>query len=86
MRHAARELGDSHFIIARTPFDGTYPREQTVGMEACLMKMIADPEFAEKAVAGLCPGNPKFRDMSCLRIWQGWGICRVSSPKQFRGD
>ena len=51
IRYTVRELGDSHFIIARTPLDGTYPWEQTVGMESFLMKMITDPEFVEKAVA-----------------------------------
>jgi uroporphyrinogen-III decarboxylase len=51
IRNTVRELGDSHFIIARTPLDGTYPWEQTVGMEAFLMKMITDPEFVERAVA-----------------------------------
>ena len=51
VRHTVRELGDTHFIIARTPLDGTYPWEQTVGMESFLMKMITDPEFVEKAVS-----------------------------------
>ncbi len=51
IRHTVRELGDSHFVIARTPLDGTYPWEETVGMESFLIKMITDPEFVEKAVA-----------------------------------
>jgi len=51
VRHTVRELGDSHFVIARTPLDGSYPWEQTVGMESFLMKMITDPGFVEKAVA-----------------------------------
>jgi uroporphyrinogen-III decarboxylase len=51
IRHTVRELGNSHFVIARTPVDGSYPWAQTVGMESFLMKMIMDPDFVEKAVA-----------------------------------
>jgi len=50
IRHTVKHLGESHFIIARTPLDGSYPWEETVGMESFLMKMITDPEFVEKAV------------------------------------
>lgn len=51
IKHVVEEIGDTHFIIGRTPFDGTFPWDKTVGMESFLMKMITDPDFVEKAVA-----------------------------------
>lgn len=48
--YVVKELGSTHFIIGRTPIDGTYPWEETVGMEAFLMKMITDPDFVHKAI------------------------------------
>jgi len=49
VRHVVQELGDTHFIIGRTPVDGSFPWEHTVGMEAFLMKMLTDPDFVKKA-------------------------------------
>ncbi len=51
LRHVVAELGDTHFIVARSPVDGTFPWEQTVGMEEFLIRMITDPEFVHRAVA-----------------------------------
>ena len=50
IKHVVKTIGETRFIIARTPFDGTFPWEQTVGMEAFLMKMVLDQDFVEKAV------------------------------------
>jgi len=50
IRHVVQELGDTHFVIARSPLDGTFPWQQTVGMESFLMRMIEDPEFVERAI------------------------------------
>lgn len=49
IRHVANEIGDSHFIVGRSPIDGSYPWEYTCGMENFLLAMINDPEFVEKA-------------------------------------
>jgi len=50
IRHVVAELGDTHFIIARSPLDGTFPWEPTVGMEEFLTRMVTDPEFVRRAV------------------------------------
>ena len=50
VRHVARELGDTHFIIGRPPIDGTFPWEWTGGMEMFLMRMMTDPEFVHRAI------------------------------------
>ena len=46
----AKEIGDTHFIIARLSTDGTFPWRQTVGMNEFLVRMITDPDFVERAV------------------------------------
>lgn len=51
VRHVVEAIGDSHFVIARTPVDGSFPWQETVGMESLLVKMVTDEAFVEKAVA-----------------------------------
>jgi len=51
VRHVVRELGRTHFIIGRSPIDGTFPWQQTVGMDEFLMRMITDPFFVQRAIA-----------------------------------
>ena len=50
VRHVARELSETHFIIGRSPIDGTFPWQQTTGMEEFLIRMVTDPEFVRRAV------------------------------------
>lgn len=50
IERVVEELGDTHFVFARVA-DGTFPWEETVGMEAYLEKMITDPAFVHKAAA-----------------------------------
>ena len=50
LRYVVKEMKDTHFIICRTPFDGTFPWNQTVGMEEFLVRMLTDEEFVQKAI------------------------------------
>lgn len=50
IRHVVAALGETHFIIGRSPVDGTFPFQQTVGMEELLIRMVTDPEFVRRAV------------------------------------
>jgi len=50
VRHVVAELGGTHFIIGRSPVDGTFPFQQTVGMQEFLTRMVTDPEFVQRAV------------------------------------
>ena len=50
IRSVVEQLGETHFIIARSPVDGTFPWEMTVGMEQFLMFMITHPDFVQRAV------------------------------------
>lgn len=49
IRHVVSELGKTHFVIARSPVDGTFPWAPTVGMDEFLVRMITDPEFVHRA-------------------------------------
>jgi len=50
VRYVVEKLGKTHFIIGKSPIDGTFPWEQTVGMENFLMYMLTDPDFVFHAV------------------------------------
>lgn len=50
IRHVVAELGETHFIIGRSAIDGTFPFQETVGMQEFLMRMITEPEFVRRAI------------------------------------
>lgn len=50
VRHVVAALKDTHFIIARSPVDGTFPWAQTVGMDEFLVRMVTQAEFVHRAV------------------------------------
>ncbi|MCX7037815.1 MAG: hypothetical protein NT005_01560 [Spirochaetes bacterium] len=50
VRQVVAELGATHFIVGRLPVDGTFPWEETVGLEEFLARMITDPQFVRRAV------------------------------------
>jgi uroporphyrinogen decarboxylase len=50
LRYVVKELKDTHFIVGRAPFDGTFPWNQTVGMEEFLVRMLTDEDFVKKAI------------------------------------
>ena len=50
IRHVVAELGKTHFIIGRSVVDGTFPFQETVGIQEFLMRMITDPEFVHRAI------------------------------------
>jgi len=50
VRRVVAELGATHFVVGRLPVDGTFPWEETVGLEEFLARMITDPEFVHRAI------------------------------------
>lgn len=50
VEHVVRELGSTHFIIGRLPVDGTFPWQETVGMNEFLVRMVTEPEFVHRAI------------------------------------
>jgi uroporphyrinogen decarboxylase len=49
VRYVVKELGETHFIIGRTPLDGSFPFKETVGAAELLMRMVTEPEFVRRA-------------------------------------
>lgn len=50
IRYVVKELGDTHFIIGRSAVDGSFPFQETVGIQEFLMRMITDPDFVRRAI------------------------------------
>ena len=50
VHRVVRELGKSHFIIGRLPIDGTFPFQETVGIQEFLVRMITEPEFVRRSI------------------------------------
>ncbi|MBM3187501.1 MAG: hypothetical protein FJZ90_02140 [Chloroflexi bacterium] len=50
IRYVVEALGDTHFIVGRSPVDGTFPWQETGSMEAFLIRMVTDPEFVRRAI------------------------------------
>jgi uroporphyrinogen decarboxylase len=50
MRAVVRELGATHFIVGRSPIDGTFPWQETGGMESFLVRMVTEPAFVHRAI------------------------------------
>ncbi len=50
VRRVAERIGRTHFIIGRTPVDGSFPWEYSIGMENFMVKMLTEPGFVRRAV------------------------------------
>ncbi|HID78873.1 MAG TPA: hypothetical protein EYP56_23115 [Planctomycetaceae bacterium] len=50
IRYVVQQLGDTHFIVGRTPVDGTFPYRETVGIEDFLVRMATDVDFVQRAI------------------------------------
>lgn len=49
LHYVVRELKGTHFIVGRVPFDGSFPWNQTVGLEEFLVRMLTDEDFVHRA-------------------------------------
>ena len=50
MERVAKEIGGTHFVFGRVP-DGTFPWQDTIGLEDYMTSMITNPGFVKKAAA-----------------------------------
>ncbi len=50
VRDVVARIGRTHFVIGRSPVDGSFPFQQTVGMEELLVRMVDDEPFVRRAV------------------------------------
>ena len=54
LRGIVDKVGKEKFIIAHSPYGGTFPWMGTVGMEEYLIRFITDPEFCHRAAEIAC--------------------------------
>ena len=84
VRAVAAELGETHFIIGRTPVDGTFPFVETVGMEEYLLRMIKDPDFVQAAMEAYVSRSLKYieamLDAGCDAIMTTDDYCDNKGP------
>jgi hypothetical protein len=90
--HIVKELGGTHFILGRPDEDGTFPYDNTVGLEEFLARMVADPGFVRRAIethteATLIEQNALL-DVGCDAVLPGSDYCDtrgpMMSPRHFR--
>ncbi len=81
IRHVVGELGETHFIIGRSRIDGTFPFQETVGIQEFLMRMITDPEFVRRAI-DLYVG----RSIVCLEAMLEAGCDAVMTTDDYSGN
>lgn len=91
-QHIVKELGGTHFILGRPDEDGTFPYENTVGLEEFLARMITDPGFVRRAIeahteATVIEQNALL-DVGCDGVLPGADYCDtrgpLMSPRHFR--
>ncbi|HRJ43595.1 MAG: hypothetical protein KJZ86_24175 [Caldilineaceae bacterium] len=81
VRYVVAELGESHFVIGRSPVDGTLPYQETVGMEEFLVRMITEPEFVRRAI--LAYTN---RSLAYIRALLAAGCDAVMTTDDYSGN
>jgi len=92
VEHIVKELGGSHFILGRPDEDGTFPYENTVGLEEFLVRMIDDPAFVRQAIAAHSEATVleqnALLDAGCDAVLPGADYCDsrgpMMSPRHFR--
>jgi uroporphyrinogen decarboxylase len=90
--HIVKELGGTHFILGRPDEDGTFPYENTVGLEEFLARIVTDPEFVRRAIAlhtdATVIEQNALLDVGCDAVLPGSDYCDtrgpMMSPRHFR--
>jgi uroporphyrinogen decarboxylase len=84
VEHIVKELGGTHFILGRPEQDGTFPYENTVGLEEFLARMITDPAFVRQAIAAHTEATVleqnALLDAGCDAVLPGADYCDSRGP------
>jgi uroporphyrinogen decarboxylase len=82
VRHLVRELGDTHFLLARGG-DGCFPYGD-IGMEEALMRMVTEPEFMHRltdlATKRAIALNDVLFDAGCDAVVAAVDVCDNRGP------
>ncbi len=84
VEHIVKELGGTHFILGRPNIDGSFPYDDTVGLQEFLMRMITDPEFVTAAIAAYTERSlieqNALLDLGCDAVLPGSDYCGTHGP------
>jgi uroporphyrinogen decarboxylase len=82
--YIVKELGGTHFILGRSAVDGSFPYDETVGLQEFLMRMITQPEFVERATEAYTKKTiieqNALRDVGCDAVLPGSDYCGTTGP------
>lgn len=84
VEHVVKQLGGTHFILGRPGVDGSFPYDETVGLQEFLLRMISEPEFVRQATnvyteLTLIEHNALF-DAGCDAVLPGADYCGTHGP------
>jgi hypothetical protein len=82
--HIVKELGGTHFILGRPNVDGSFPYEETVGLEEFLMRFITQPDFVRQAIQAYTERSlleqSALLDVGVDAILPGSDYCSTTGP------
>jgi hypothetical protein len=82
--YVVKELGRTHFILGRPAVDGSFPYDETVGLQEFLMRMITQPEFVERATDAYTERTiieqNALLDVGCDAVLPGSDYCGTTGP------
>jgi uroporphyrinogen decarboxylase len=89
VEYIVKELGGDHFVVGRPEEDGTFPFEDTVGLEEFLMRFMTDPAFVTRAIdvhtkATIMQQNALL-DIGCDAVMPGSDYCGTTGPMMSPG-
>jgi hypothetical protein len=84
VEYIVKKLGGTHFILGRPDEDGTFPYEDTVGLQEFLARMVTDPGFVRQAIeahteATLIEQNALL-ELGCDGVLPGADYCDTRGP------
>ena len=84
VEHIIKELGSTHFILGRPNTDGSFPFEQTVGMQEFLIRMLTQPDFVQRAIDAYTDQSlleiDALLDAGCDAVLPGSDFCDNKGP------
>ncbi len=82
--YIVKELGGTHFIVGRPAVDGSFPYDESVGLQEFLIRMIADPGFVTQAIAAYTERTVieqnALLDLGCDGVLPGSDYCGTNGP------
>ncbi len=83
-RHIVKELGGTHFILGRPNVDGSFPYDETVGLQEFLIRIVTQPDFVAQAIRAYTERSiieqNALLDIGCDAVLPGSDYCGTAGP------